>query len=299
MNIGFIGLGIMGRPMSLNLIKAGHIVNVHARRPKMMTALSNAGAITHNSSAEVAATSEIIFICVSDTQDVEHIIQGNEGILSSIKKGSVVVDMSTISPSATRALAQTLSERDCHMLDAPVSGGEQGAIDGTLSIMVGGNEAIFKRVLPLFEMMGKNIVHIGDNGAGQVTKACNQVVIGQTIAAIGEAYILATASGVDPAKVREALLGGFAGSRALEAHGQRMLERNFKPGFKASLHHKDMRIVMEAAHELGISLPGASQVAQYLNAIVGQGKGENDSISILELQEQVSGITVNTNHKIL
>lgn len=296
MNIGFIGLGIMGRSMSLNLIKAGHNVNVHARRPEMMTALSDAGATTCSSSAEVAAKADIIFICVSDTEDVKHVIKGKEGILSTIKKDSVVVDMSTISPSATRSLAKTLAENDCHMLDAPVSGGEQGAIDGTLSIMVGGNETIFKRVLPLFEIMGKNIVHIGDNGAGQVTKACNQVVIAQTIAAIGEAYILASASGVDPAKVREALLGGFAGSRALESHGQRMLDRNFKPGFKASLHHKDMRIVMEAAHELGIALPGASQVAQYLNAVIGQGKGENDSISIFELQEQLSGITVNTDN---
>ena len=296
MNIGFIGLGIMGRSMSLNLIKVGHHVNVHARRPKMMTRLSDAGATACNSSAEVAANSDIIFICVSDTQDVEHVIKGKDGILSAIEKDSVVVDMSTISPSATRALAKVLAENNCHMLDAPVSGGEQGAIDGTLSIMVGGNEAIFKRVLPLFEIMGKNIVHIGDNGAGQVTKACNQVVIAQTIAAIGEAFILASASGVDPAKVREALLGGFAGSRALESHGQRMLDRNFKPGFKASLHHKDMRIVMEAAHELGIALPGASQVAQYLNAVIGQGKGENDSISIFELQEQLSGITVKTDN---
>ena len=158
--------------------------------------------------------------------------------------------------------------------------------------MVGCEKEIFNRVLPLFETMGKNIVHIGDNGAGQVTKACNQVLIGQTIAAIGEAYILASASGVDPAKVRQALLGGFAASRALESHGQRMLEKNFKPGFKASLHQKDMRIVMEAAHELGIALPGAAMVTHYLNAVVGHGKGENDSISILELQEQLSGISV-------
>lgn len=294
MNIGFIGLGIMGRPMALNLINAGHSVWVHARRPAMMTALTDAGATACNTSAEVAANTDIIFVCVSDTQDVEQVILGDEGILKSIKKDSVVVDMSTISPSATRKMATQLSEHNIHMLDAPVSGGEQGAIDGALSIMVGGDEKIFNRVLPLFEAMGKNIVHIGDNGAGQVTKACNQVVIAQSIAAIGEAFLLASASGVDPAKVRQALLGGFAGSRALESHGQRMLDRNFKPGFKASLHHKDMRIVMEAAHELGIALPGAAQVTQYLNAVVGNGKGENDSISILELQEQLSGVTVNS-----
>jgi 2-hydroxy-3-oxopropionate reductase len=292
MKIGFIGLGIMGQPMALNLKRSGHDVWVHARRPAMMTTLSDAGATPCNTSSEVAANAEIIFICVSDTQDVEQVILSDDGVLKTINKDSVVVDMSTISPSATRKLATKLSEHNIHMLDAPVSGGEQGAINGALSIMVGGDKEIFNRVLPLFEVMGKNIVHIGDNGAGQVTKACNQVLIGQTIAAIGEAYILASASGVDPVKVREALLGGFAGSRALESHGQRMLDRNFKPGFKASLHHKDMRIVMEAAHELGIALPGASQVTQYLNSVVGQGKGESDSISILELQEQLSGITV-------
>ena len=293
MKIGFIGLGIMGHPMSLNLLNAGYDVFVHARRPEMMSALSTAGATACTTSVEVAENAVIIFICVSDTHDVEQVLFGEGGIDNSLKKDSVVVDMSTISPSATRKFATQLKEKDIHMLDAPVSGGEQGAIDGALSIMVGGDEDVFKRVLPLFEVMGKNIVHMGDNGAGQVTKACNQVVIGQAIAAIGEAFVLASASGVNPAKVRQALLGGFAGSRALESHGQRMLDRNFKPGFKASLHHKDMRIVMETAHELGLALPGAAQVTQYLNAVVGNGKGENDSISILELQEQLSSIIVN------
>lgn len=293
MNIGFIGLGIMGHPMALNLINAGHSVWVHARRPAMMKPLADAGATPCNSATEVATYADIVFICVSDTHDVEQVILGDEGILKGIHKNTVVVDMSTISPSATRKLATQLAEHHVHMLDAPVSGGEQGAIDGALSIMVGGDEEIFNRVLPLFEAMGKNIVHIGGNGAGQVTKACNQVLIGQTIAAIGEAYILASASGVDPAKVRQALLGGFAGSRVLESHGQRMLDRNFKPGFKARLHQKDMRIAMEAAHELGIALPGAAVVTNYLNAVVGHGNGENDSISILKLQEQLSGITVN------
>lgn len=293
MNIGFIGLGIMGRPMSLNLLKAGHQVSVHARRAEMMSALTDAGATACSSPAEVTKNSEIIFICVSDTQDVEKVILGDNGILSSIKEDSVVIDMSTISPAVTKELAKTLISKDCHMLDAPVSGGEQGAIDGALSIMVGGKENIFERVLPLFKAMGKNIVLIGDNGAGQVAKACNQVVIGQAIVAIGEAFVLAKASGVDPAKVREALLGGFAGSRALESHGQRMLDRNFKPGFKANLHQKDMRIAMETAHELGIALPGAAQVTQYLNALMGSGKGEQDSISIFELQEQLSAIKDN------
>jgi len=292
MDIGFIGLGIMGRPMALNLLKAGHPLWVHARRPTMMTPLTDAGAKGCESAAQVAAHADIVFICVSDTQDVEQVIQGQNGVLESAHKDSVVVDMSTISPSATRALARELATKQIHMLDAPVSGGEQGAISGTLSIMVGGETEIFERVLPFLQVMGTNIVHIGENGAGQVTKACNQVLIGQTIAAIGEAFILASASGVDPAKVRQALMGGFAGSRVLESHGQRMLARNFQPGFKARLHQKDMRIALEAAHELGIALPGAATVAQYLNAVVGQGKGDNDSISILELQEDLSGVDV-------
>ena len=290
MNIGFIGLGIMGRPMALNLLQAGYSLAVHARRPQMMSPLRDAGALACDSVAQVAAHSEIVILCVADTPDVEQVILAGNGVLARARADTVVVDMSTISPSATRALAATLSQHHIHMLDAPVSGGEQGAIDGTLSIMVGGDSKIFERVLPLFQVMGKNIVHIGGNGAGQVAKACNQVLIGQTIVAVGEALLLAQAFGVDPGKVREALLGGFAGSRVLESHGQRMLARNFKPGFKASLHQKDLRIAMESAHELGIALPGAANAAQYLNAVVGQGKGDNDSISILELQEALSGV---------
>lgn len=292
MNVGFIGLGIMGRPMALNLLKAGYSLSVYARRLHMMEPLQEAGAEACDSPAQVAAHSEIVFICVSDTPDVEQVILAENGVLTGARADSVVVDMSTISPSATRKLAATLAEQKIHMLDAPVSGGEQGAINGELSIMVGGERGVFERVLPLFEVMGKNIVHIGSNGAGQVTKACNQIVVGQAIVAAGEALLLAQASGVDPTRVRAALLGGFAGSRVLESHGQRMLDRNFKPGFKASLHHKDLRIAMESAHELGMALPGAAAVAQYLNAVVGLGKGENDSISILELQEALSGITL-------
>ncbi|MEJ2397897.1 MAG: 2-hydroxy-3-oxopropionate reductase [Gammaproteobacteria bacterium] len=290
MNLGFIGLGIMGRPMALNLLKAGHKLAVHARRPHMMEPLEQAGAMACASSSQVAAQSEVIFICVSDTPDVEQVILADDGIMAGARADSIVVDMSTISPLATRNLAGTLKQHAVHMLDAPISGGEQGAIEATLSIMVGGERNIYERVLPLFECMGKNIVYIGDNGAGQVTKACNQIVVAQAIAAVGEALLLAQASGVDPVKVRAALMGGFAGSRVLESHGQRMLERNFKPGFKAGLHHKDLRIAMESAHELGLALPGAANVAQYLNAVVGQGKSENDSISILEIQEAVCGI---------
>jgi len=289
--VGYIGLGIMGRPAALNLVNAGYPLWVYARRAAMMEPLTQAGATACDSSASVAADADIIFINVSDTHDVVEVILGNDGIIEGIRPGSVVVDMSTISPSVTRTIAERLAEKDVHMLDAPVSGGEQGAIDGTLSIMVGGKAEVFERVKPLFEVMGKNIVHIGDNGAGQVAKSCNQVVIAQAIAAIGEAYLLARASGVDPVKVREALLGGFAGSRALESHGQRMLDRNFKPGFKSKLHYKDMRIVMEEAHKLGIALPGAAMVTQYLNALIKADMGEDDSISIYRLQERLSSMT--------
>jgi len=176
------------------------------------------------------------------------------------------------------------------MLDAPVSGGEAGAVNGTLSIMVGGSEEAFARAKPLFEVMGKNVVHVGTSGAGQVCKSCNQVVIANTIAGVGEAILLARASGVDPAKVREALLGGFAGSKVLEVHGQRMIDGNYEPGFKARLHQKDMRIVMEAAHELGLSLPGAAVVAQHINALMGRGLGELDSSAIYRVQEGTSGL---------
>ena len=178
------------------------------------------------------------------------------------------------------------------MLDAPVSGGEQGAIDGTLSIMVGGKEETFQKVLPLFEVLGKNIVHIGEHGTGQVTKACNQIVIAQTLVAVSEAFILARVSGADPAKVRAALLGGFAGSRVLETHGKRILEHNFKPGFKARLHQKDLRICMEAAHELGIALPGAALATQTVNALIGEGLGEEDSSALATILERMSGVTI-------
>jgi 2-hydroxy-3-oxopropionate reductase len=288
--IGFIGLGIMGRPMALNLKQGGHKLFVHARRAESMEPLAAAGAISCASPAEVARQADLIFTMVADTPDVEQVILGENGVLDGVRSGSLVVDMSTVSPAATRAIAQRLREHGVEMLDAPVSGGEAGAINGTLSIMVGGSEQAFARALPLFEAMGKNIVHVGGNGAGQVCKSCNQVVIGHTIAGVGEALLLARASGVDPAKVREALLGGFANSKVLEVHGQRMIDGNYEPGFKTRLHQKDMRIVMEAAHELGLALPGAAQVAQYLNALMGRGLGELDSSAIYRVQENASGL---------
>ena len=305
--IGFIGMGIMGRPMAQNLIKAGYPLAVHARRPDMMVPLVNAGATACENAQAVAAQSDITFTMVSDTPDVEQVILGEQGVIHGAQAGSVVVDMSTISPSATRhmaemlgkqgiqmldAMAEMLGKQGIQMLDAPVSGGEQGAIDGTLSIMVGGKAEIFEKVLPVFEVLGKNIVHVGEHGAGQVTKTCNQIVIAQTLVAVSEAFILARVSGVDPAKVRAALLGGFAASRVLETHGQRILEHNFKPGFKARLHQKDLRISMEATHEMGIALPGAALATQYLNALIGEGLGEEDSSAIATILEKVSGVTI-------
>lgn len=287
--IGFVGLGIMGRPMALNLLRAGHALAVYARRAQSMAPLAKAGAQTCQSPAEVARRASIVFTMVADTPDVEQVILGSQGVIEGVGPDSLIVDMSTIAPSATRAIAARLREAGADMLDAPVSGGDIGARDGTLSIMVGGEAAAFERARPLLQIMGAHIVHIGGNGAGQVCKACNQTVVAQTIAGIGEALLLAEASGVDGARVREALLGGFAGSRILEVHGRRMLEGDYTPGFKAALHQKDMRIVLEAADELGLALPGAGQVAQYLNALVGLDQGELDSAAIYGVQRRLNG----------
>lgn len=281
--VGFIGLGIMGRPMALNLIKAGYELVVHARRPESMAPLAEAGARTASSPAEVAREADITFTMVSDTSDVEEVILGPDGVIQGVRPGAVVVDMSTISPSSTRMMAERLRAAGAAMLDAPVSGGEAGAKAGTLSIMVGGEPGDFARVLPLFKTMGGNVVHVGPNGAGQVCKSCNQIVVGATIAGVSEAVLLAQASGVDPRKVREALLGGFAGSRILEVHGLRMIEGDYTPGFKSRLHRKDMRVVLESAQELGISLTTAAMVAEWLDLLVERGLGEADSAAIFEV----------------
>jgi 2-hydroxy-3-oxopropionate reductase len=290
--VGYIGLGIMGRPMALNLRKAGYPLWVFARREAAMAPLVAAGATPCGSPREVAERADVVFVNVSDTPDVEQVVLGPDGIVEGARPGSVVIDNSTISPSATRRIAAALRDKGVELLDAPVSGGQQGAIDGTLSVMVGGSTAAFERALPLLRSIGRNIVHVGETGAGQVAKACNQVVIAQTVAAVAEGLLLATAAGVDPAKVREALLGGFAASKALEVHGQRMLERNYAPGFMARLHQKDMRIVLETAHELGLPLPGATLVAQYVNALVGRGEGELDSAALATVLERMAGLEI-------
>ena len=288
--IGFIGPGIMGGPMALNLINGGHRLWVYARRPAAARALVAAGAMLCDSPAEVAQHADVIFSIVSDTPDVESVIFGENGIASTARRGSVIVDMSTISPTATKSFAERLAKLDIAMLDAPVSGGETGAINGTLSIMVGGKSAVFERVKPLFECLGKNIVHIGDHGAGQVAKACNQIVVAVTIEAVAEALTFARKNGADPARVREALMGGFAGSKIMEVHGKRMLDNDFKPGFKVGLHQKDMRIVMETAHQLGVALPAAALVAQHLNALMGTGDTDLDSAAIVKVVARMSGM---------
>jgi 2-hydroxy-3-oxopropionate reductase len=274
--IGFIGLGIMGKPMARNLLAAGLDLTVHSRGPGPVDELVDAGATRASGPAEVAAGSDVTITMLPDTPDVEHVLTGSGGVFEGAAPGSLVIDMSSIDPAPTRAMAETFAARDVAMLDAPVSGGERGAIDATLSIMVGGDDAAVQRAMPLFQALGKTIVHVGPSGAGQVTKACNQLVVAATIEAVAEALLLAERSGVDPAKVREALLGGFAGSKILEVHGQRMLDRTFDPGFRIRLHRKDARIVEEAAAATGTPIPSFAVVADQLQRAVDDGDGELD-----------------------
>jgi len=298
LHVGFIGLGLMGRPMALNLVRHGHTLHLWARRKESLEPFSNLAALgldaspqpeTHISPEEVAQHADIIFTMVADAPDVEEVALAGGGIADGAKPGHIVVDMSTISPASARRIGERLAAKGITFMDAPVSGGEVGAISGALSIMVGGDAATFERVKPLFECMGKNIVHVGESGAGQVAKACNQILTGIGVTAVAETLNFASKSGVDPAKVREALLGGFAYSKILEHHGQRMIDRNFKPGFKAWMHQKDLRIVMEEAHRLGVMLPGASATAQMFNGMMGAGMGEEDSIAVFKLLEKMSG----------
>ncbi|MHB1084940.1 MAG: 2-hydroxy-3-oxopropionate reductase [Thiobacillus sp.] len=290
MNVAFIGLGIMGTPMALNLHKAGYTVFVHGRRSESMTPLCDSGCTACKSPAEAASKADIIIVMVSDTPDVEQVLFADNGVIHGAKPGAVVVDMSTISPTATRRFADDLRASGIEMLDAPVSGGDVGAINATLSIMVGGKPEVFERVKPVFEAMGKNIVLVGDNGAGQVAKACNQIVVAVTIEGVAEALTFARKNGVDPAKVRDALMGGFAGSRILEVHGKRMLDNAYPPGFKTKLHRKDMNIVMQTAHELGLDLPAAALVTEHLDVLMNAGDAELDSAAVMKVVENLSGM---------
>jgi 2-hydroxy-3-oxopropionate reductase len=288
MEIGFIGLGLMGRPLALHLAKAGHALHLWARRPATLEPFKDVGATCHASPAAVAAHAEVVFTMVADAPDVEEVAFGIDGLDTRGRAGLIVVDMSTIAPAAAQRIAARFAERGIEFLDAPVSGGEVGAINASLTIMVGGKPATFERVKPLFEKMGKSVTLIGDNGAGQVAKACNQILVAVTVTAVAEAMNFAKQSGVDAAKVREALLGGFAYSRILELHGQRMLDRDFRPGFKSWMQQKDLRIVMNEAHRLGLALPAAGATAQIFNALVGSGCGEDDTSAVLKLLEKMS-----------
>lgn len=293
MEIGFIGLGIMGRPMALNLLKRGHSVQVWTRRPESMQPVLVAGATPAASAAALGRNCEVVISMVADSPDVEQVALGPDGIAEGAEAAGrndlIYVDMSTIAPSATRNIAARLAERGVTMLDAPVSGGEVGAIAASLTIMVGGAEAAYETVRTVLECLGKTVTRIGESGAGQVAKACNQILTGAGIAIVAEALHFARAAGVDPVRVREALLGGFAYSCILENHGQRMLARDFKPGFKTWMHQKDLRIVLEEAHNMGVSLPNSAATAQLLNGAVGCGMGEADSISLLRMLENLSG----------
>lgn len=281
--VGFIGLGIMGKPMARNLLAAGYPLVVWNRSHASIEELVAAGAQSATSPRDVAERSEIVVTMLPDSPDVEAVVLGPDGVAEGVRKGALFVDMSTIAPSSARKLASELAKRSVDVLDAPVSGGEQGAKNAALSIMAGGSEAAFARALPLFEALGKNIVHVGPSGAGQVTKACNQIVVGVTIEAVAEALALAEASGVDPVKVRAALLGGFAQSKILEVHGQRMIDRAFDPGFKVKLHRKDMNIAANAGDERAIDLAAAKLVRERFDELTARGDGERDHSALRAL----------------
>jgi 2-hydroxy-3-oxopropionate reductase len=288
--IGFIGLGIMGKPMARNLLKAGYMLVVHNRSRAALDELTKEGAHAAMNSQEVAARSEIVITMLPDSPDVELVYAGDKGIFSGVKSGSLLIDMSSISPVVARKLATDAEKRSCDMLDAPVSGGEAGAISAALSIMIGGKTSAVERAMPIFQALGKNIVHVGEAGAGQVTKAANQMVVGTTIAIVGEALVLAKKAGVDPAKVRQALLGGFAQSKILEVHGQKMLDRNFKPGFRIRLHEKDMKIALATGSEYGVPLMVTGIVGQMMTAMKGMGNGDLDHSGLVRLIEQMSKV---------
>jgi 2-hydroxy-3-oxopropionate reductase len=285
---GFIGLGVMGKPMALNLIKGGYRLLVYGRREEATAPLVAAGAIACGSAEEVAAGCDIVFTMVTTTSDVLEVVLGERGIMAGARPGFIVVDMSTISPAATRMIAARLAEAGIEMLDAPVSGGEIGAVSGTLTIMVGGKPEIFERVKPLFACLGKSIVHIGSNSAGQVAKACNQMIMLITLQGLAEAFTFARKNGLDPERLYEALSGGSAQSRVLEVLGKRMVERNYHAGIEARLHYKDIQIVLDEAHALGMALPTTALVTQMFNALIGRGGGKEDSSQLLEVIEDMS-----------
>jgi 2-hydroxy-3-oxopropionate reductase len=274
--------------MARNLLKTGYQLVVHNRSQAPVDELSKEGAQPASHSKEVAQRCDVVITMLPDSPDVELVYAGDQGVFSGMESGRLLIDMSSISPLVARKLAAEAERRGCDMLDAPVSGGEAGAITASLSIMIGGKAPAVERAMPIFQALGKNIVHVGEAGAGQVTKAANQMVVGTTIAIVGEALVLAAKAGVDPAKVRQALLGGFAQSKILEAHGQKMLDRNFKPGFRIRLHEKDMKIALAAASEYGVPLMVTGIVGQMMTAMKGMGNGDLDHSGLVKFVEELA-----------
>lgn len=291
LKLGFIGLGIMGTPMAGHLRAAGHELFV-ATRSQVPQALMDAGAVRCANGKEVAQRADIIFTMVPDTPDVEKVLFGADGVASGLSAGKTVVDMSSISPMETKRFAGRINETACDYLDAPVSGGEVGAKAASLTIMVGGPEAAFERVKPLFALMGKNITHVGGNGDGQTTKVANQIIVALNIAAVSEALVFASKAGADPAKVRQALMGGFASSRILEVHGERMIKRTFNPGFRIGLHQKDLNLALAGARELGVALPQTAGAAQLMQACAANGLKDMDHSALVKALELMAGHAV-------
>jgi 2-hydroxy-3-oxopropionate reductase len=290
--IGFIGLGLMGKPMASNLLKAGYPLVVHSRSKGPVDALVALGATAAGSPADVARQATRVITMVPDSPDVEKVLAGDQGVFSAMQKGTILIDMSSIAPGAARALAARAKTLGGTMLDAPVSGGDIGAINGTLSIMVGGDAQAFADVKPILDVMGnpERIVHVGDEGAGQLCKLCNQMVIGGTLAVVAEAFALARRAGVDPAKVREALLGGFAQSRVLDVHGDRVLKGTFKPGFYTKLYAKDMRNVISTLAEHHTAAPISAIVEQLVSATMAAGRGDDDNSIMGKTVMEMAGV---------
>jgi 2-hydroxy-3-oxopropionate reductase len=285
MKIGFIGLGIMGAPMAQNLLQAGHAMFVRTRR-QVPDALKTATACATN--ADVARAADVVILMLPDTPDVELVLFGEDGVASGLTKGKLVIDMSSIAPMETKRFAKKINELGCDYLDAPVSGGEVGAKAASLTIMVGGEEAVFERAKPLFEAMGKNITLVGGNGDGQTTKVANQIIVALNIAAVGEALLFASKAGADPAKVRQALMGGFAASRILEVHGERMIKRTFNPGFRIALHQKDLNLALSGAKEMDVALPQTASAAQLMQSCAAHGWDQLDHSALVKALEQMA-----------
>jgi 2-hydroxy-3-oxopropionate reductase len=290
--VGFVGLGLMGLPMARNLLKAGYALTVWNRTAAKAEPLLAEGAQAAASPADVARRSDVVVTIVTDSPDVEAVVGGESGVLAGAGAGAVWIDMSTISPEVTRRLGAVAAGRGVESLDAPVSGGPPGAAAGTLSIMVGGEQDVFDACLPLLRAMGETIVRVGDLGAGQVTKACNQVVIAATLAGIAEALVLGAKAGVDPGLIRQALMGGYAGSRLLEVHGERMINHAFDPGFFVKLHDKDLHIVLDIARSISVAAPVTALAAQHFNALIADGDGELDNSAMLKVYERLARTTI-------